>query len=69
VKISRYLKIRQPTEKEYLMSNIYKVIDLTEAYGGEPAYGVEDTRQGVMVSIWTCHEMAEDIADELEYVA
>jgi len=51
------------------MSNIYKVIDLTEAYGGEPAYGVEDTRQGVMVSIWTCHEMAEDIADDLEFNA
>lgn len=51
------------------MSKIYVVKDLSEVYGGSPAYGIEDTREGVMVSVWTCHEMAEDIAEELEYMA
>lgn len=51
------------------MSKIYEVKDLSEAYGGEPAYGIEDTREGVMVSVWTDHEMAIDIASELEYMA
>lgn len=47
---------------------IYNVVDLSDVYG-EAAYGVEDTREGVMVSVWTDHEMAIDIASELEYVA
>lgn len=50
------------------MTKIYEVKDLTEVYG-EAAYGIEDTREGVMVSVWTDHEMAIDIAEELEYMA
>lgn len=49
------------------MSKIYEVKDLTEAYGGEPAYGIEDTREGVLVSVWNCYEIAQDIADDLEW--
>jgi len=51
------------------MSKIYEVKDLSEVYGGEPAYGVEDTREGVVVSVWTDHETATDVADELEWLA
>lgn len=47
---------------------IYKVVDLSDVYG-EAAYGVEDTREGVMVSVWTDHEMALDEAQDLDYCA
>ena len=50
------------------MSKIYEVKDLTEVYG-EAAYGIEDTREGVMVSVWTDHEMALDEAQDLDYSA
>ena len=45
---------------------IYEVKDLTEVYG-EPAYGIEDTREGVMVSVWTDWELAMEIAGDLEW--
>ena len=45
---------------------IYEVKDLTEVYG-EPAYGIEDTREGVMVSVWTDRELAMEIAGDLEW--
>ena len=51
------------------MSKIYEVKDLSGVYGGEAAWGVEDTREGVMVSVWTDHETATDVADELEWLA
>jgi len=47
---------------------IFEVKDLSDVYG-EPAYGVEDTRKGVMVSVWADYDMAIDIACELEYMA
>ena len=45
---------------------IYEVKDLTEVYG-EPAYGIEDTREGVMVSVLTDWELAMEIAGDLEW--
>jgi len=57
--------ILQPMEFD--MSKIYEVKDLSEAYGGESTYGIEDTLEGVVVSVWDCHEMAQDIANELEW--
>ena len=48
---------------------IYVVTDLSDVYGGEAAWGVEDTRKGVMVSVWTDHETATEVAEELEWLA
>ncbi len=47
---------------------IYKVVDLSDVYG-EAAYGVEHVHEGVIVSVWTDHEMAIDEAQDLDYCA
>ena len=49
------------------MSKIYIVTDLSDVYG-EAAYGVEHIHEGI-VSVWTDHEIATDVAEELEYMA
>jgi hypothetical protein len=53
---------------EKMMTNIYTVIDISEAYGGESAYAVEHRYEGV-VSVWTTHDAAQDEADQLEWTA
>ena len=50
------------------MSKIYVVTDLSEVYGGEAAYGVEHIHEGI-VSVWTDHETATDVAEELNWLA
>jgi hypothetical protein len=52
---------------EFDMSKIYIVTDLSDVYG-EAAYGVEHIHEGI-VSVWTDHETATDVAEELEWLA
>lgn len=53
---------------EFDMSKIYKVIDVTDQYGGEPAFAVDQAYVGI-VSVWGDLETAEAVAEDLEYAA
>jgi len=47
------------------MSNIYYVKDLSEEYGGSPAYAVVHRYEGV-VSVWDSPTFADVVAEDLE---
>ena len=47
------------------MANIYQVRDVSEQYGGTPAYAVTHIHEGV-VSVWNSFEFAQLIAEDLE---
>lgn len=47
------------------MSNIYRVKNVCEEYGGSPAYAIEHVYEGV-VSVWDSFEFAQLIAEDLE---
>jgi len=50
------------------MSNIYYVKNVSEEYGGTPAYAVVHTHEGV-VSVWDSPTFADAIAEDLEMEA
>ena len=47
------------------VTNIYQVQDVSEQYGGTPAYAVTHVYEGV-VSVWDSLEFAKLIAEDLE---
>jgi len=47
------------------MSSIYRVKNVSEEYGGSPAYAIEHVYEGV-VSVWDSFEFALLIAEDLE---
>ena len=55
----------QLVAKEFTMTKIYNVVDLTDVYGS-PSYGVEHIHEGI-VSVWTDWEFATDVAEDLEW--
>ena len=46
------------------MTNIYEVTTLENYANGEAAYAVQHVYEGI-VSVWTDHEFAEGIAEDL----
>ena len=47
------------------VTNIYQVRDVSEQYGGTPAYAVTHIYEGI-VSVWDSFEFAQLIAEDLE---
>lgn len=65
--VGLYLVSKQTqNESEYKMtSRIYKVKDVSEEYGGSPAYAVVHVYEGI-VSVWDSPTFADAIAEDLE---
>lgn len=45
---------------------IYNVVELTDEYGGDEAYGVYHAYDHYMVSVWGDYDTAKAVADDLE---
>ena len=48
-----------------MTSRIYKVKDVSEEYGGSPAYAVVHVYEGI-VSVWDSPTFADAVAEDLE---
>ena len=49
-------------------SKIYEVTDISETYGGQPAYAVSHVYEGI-VSVWNDIDFAYQVCEDLEYKA
>ena len=54
----------QPIE-DLIMTNIYVVTNISEAYGNQPAYAVSHVYEGI-VSVWDDIDFAYQVCEDLE---
>ena len=54
----------QPNE-DLIMTNIYVVTNISEAYGNQPAYAVSHVYEGI-VSVWDDIDFAYQVCEDLE---
>ena len=59
-----HLTNNQPIE-DLIMTNIYEVTDISEAYGNQPAYAVSHIYEGI-VSVWDDIDFAYQVCEDLE---